>query len=338
MSLSFSDTHRASRPLEDGLGRRVSYLRLSLTDRCDLRCVYCMPARMRFLPKADLLTLEELDALAGVFIERGVKKIRLTGGEPLVRRDALSLIGLLSRHLESGALEELTLTTNGTQLRRYAGDLYAHGVRRVNVSLDTRDGESFREVTRGGSLLQVLEGIDAAQEAGLGVKINMVALKGVNEDEIEGMLLWAHGRGMDLTLIEAMPMSEDAGASIGNYLPLSEVRGRLEGRFSLRSIERNTGGPAHYVCVEETGGVLGFIAPLTGNFCASCNRVRVTCTGRLYTCLGRNDGADLREVMRGGGDLNAVLDGALLRKSAGHGFAAGEALSGPGRSMSVTGG
>ncbi|HKG73361.1 MAG TPA: GTP 3',8-cyclase MoaA, partial [Aestuariivirgaceae bacterium] len=269
-------------PLVDPFGRKISYLRVSVTDRCDFRCVYCMAEDMSFLPKKDILSLEELDRLSSAFIERGVRKLRLTGGEPLVRRNIMQLVQSLSRHLETGALEELTLTTNGSQLRRYANDLAGHGVRRINISLDTRDAAKFRTITRWGDLDKVLDGIEAALAAGLQVKINMVALKDVNEHEIVTMLEWCHGRGMDLTLIETMPLGDIDGDRTDQYLPLSLVRARLSERFTLDNIEHRTGGPARYARIKETGGRLGFITPLTHNFCESCNRVRLTCTGTLY--------------------------------------------------------
>ena len=280
----------------DPFGRRISYLRVSVTDRCDFRCVYCMAEDMTFLPKADLLTLEELDRLCSVFIAKGVRKLRLTGGEPLVRRNVMSLIRSLSRHLKSGALDELTLTTNGSQLARFAGELAECGVRRLNVSLDTLEAAKFREITRWGDLDKVLAGIDAAQAAGLHIKINAVALKGVNDEEIPALIDWAHGRGMDLTLIEVMPMGEIGVGRIDQYLPLSMVRANLERRYTLTDLPDNTGGPARYVRVAETGGRLGFITPMTHNFCEACNRVRITCTGTIHTCLGQEDATDLRRA------------------------------------------
>src|SRR5262245_3442553 len=273
---------RQATPLTDPFGRHITYLRLSVTDRCDMRCVYCMSEDMNFLPKRDLLTFEELDRLATAFVRRGVSKIRITGGEPLVRRDIIRLFQSLSRHLASGALAELTLTTNGSQLARHAKDLAAAGVRRINVSLDTLDPDKYRAITRWGDHAKAMSGIDAAQEAGLSVKINMVALKGVNEDEIVPMLEWAHARGADLSLIEVMPLGAIEAGRANQYLPLSAVKQRLRERFTLHELEYRTGGPAHYVQVEETGGRLGFITPLTHNFCESCNRVRVTCNGTLY--------------------------------------------------------
>src|SRR5467141_1309718 len=286
------------RALIDPFARAITYLRVSVTDRCDFRCVYCMSENMTFLPKADLLSLEELDRLCSAFIARGVRKLRLTGGEPLVRRGIMSLVASLSRHLSSGTLDELTLTTNGSQLPKYAGELAGHGVRRINVSLDTLDPDKFLAITRWGGLDKVLVGIDAAQAAGLKVKINAVALKGVNEDEISSLVDWAHGRGMDLTLIEVMPLGDVGEGRLDQYLPLSIVRARLGGRFTLADIDYRTGGPARYVTVAETGGRLGFITPLTHNFCETCNRVRVSCDGTLFMCLGKDDAADLRTPLR----------------------------------------
>ena len=329
--------------LVDPFGRAITYLRVSVTDRCDFRCVYCMAENMAFLPKADLLSLEELDRLCSAFVARGVRKLRLTGGEPLVRRGIMTLVGSLSRHLSTGALEELTLTTNGSQLAKYAGDLKGHGVRRINVSLDTLDADKFRAITRWGSLGQVLEGIDAAQAAGLKIKINTVALKGVNEDEFPGLIEWAHGRGMDLTLIEVMPLGEIGEGRIDQYLPLSMVRARLSERYRLDEIDYQTGGPARYVRVAQTGGRLGFITPLTHNFCESCNRVRITCTGTLYMCLGQEDAADLRKPLRaseGNELLLNALDEAIARKPKGHDFVIDRRHKRPtlARHMSVTGG
>jgi cyclic pyranopterin phosphate synthase len=327
--------------LTDPFGRDISYLRVSVTDRCDFRCVYCMSEHMAFLPKADLLSLEELDRLCSAFVARGVRKLRLTGGEPLVRRGIMTLFSTLSRHLASGRLDELTLTTNGSQLAKYAGELAANGVRRINVSLDTLDADKFRAITRWGELPQVLAGIDAAQAAGLKVKINTVALKGVNEDEFPRLIEWAHGRGMDLTLIEVMPLGEIG--RLDQYLPLSVARARLNERFSLQDIDDRTGGPARYVRVAETGGRLGFITPLTHNFCESCNRVRVTCTGTLYMCLGQEDAADLRKPLRaseGNELLFAAIDEAISRKPKGHDFIIDRRHQRPAlaRHMSVTGG
>jgi len=334
----------AMRPaLVDPFGRAITYLRVSVTDRCDFRCVYCMAEDMHFLPKADLLSLEELDRLCSVFIARGVRKLRLTGGEPLVRRGIMTLFASLSRHLDSGHLDELTLTTNGSQLAKYARELTEHGVRRINVSLDTLDAEKFRAITRWGSLADVLAGIDAAQESGLKIKINAVALKGVNEDEFPNLIAWAHGRGMDFTLIEVMPLGEIGEGRLDQYLPLSVVRARLAERFTLEDIDFRTGGPARYVRVGETGGRLGFITPLTHNFCESCNRVRVTCTGTLYMCLGQEDAADLRKPLRaseGNELLSAAIEEAISRKPKGHDFVIDRRHKRPAvaRHMSVTGG
>jgi cyclic pyranopterin phosphate synthase len=316
---------------------------VSVTDRCDFRCVYCMSEDMAFLPKRDLLTLEELDRICSAFVDRGVRKLRITGGEPLVRRDIMTLFGSLSRHLESGALDELTVTTNGSQLARHAQGLAACGVKRINVSIDTLDADKFRRITRWGDLAKVLHGLDAAQNAGLKVKINTVALKGVNEDEIESLLEWAHGRGMDLTLIEVMPLGEIDGQRIDQFLPLSLVRARLAARYALEDLADRTGGPARYVRVKETGGRLGFITPMTHNFCESCNRVRLTCTGQLFMCLGQEDAADLRAPVRAS-ESNELLERAIIdaiaRKPKGHDFIidrrhARPALS---RHMSMTGG
>jgi GTP 3',8-cyclase len=330
-------------PLIDPFGRTVSYLRVSVTDRCDFRCIYCMAEDMHFLPKRDILTLEELDRVSTAFIERGVKKLRLTGGEPLVRRNIMQLLASLSRHLRSGALEELTLTTNGSQLGRFAEELAGYGVKRINVSLDTRDADKFRKITRWGELAKVLAGIDAAQAAGLAVKINMVALRSLNEEEIEPMLLWCHDKGMALTLIETMPLGDIDGDRTDQYLPLSLVRARLQERYDLEDIPYKTGGPARYVRVRETGGRLGFITPLTHNFCESCNRVRLTCTGTLFMCLGQEDAADLRGPLRAseGNDLlNAAIDEAISRKPKGHDFIIDRQHNRPAlsRHMSVTGG
>src|SRR4051812_11947105 len=330
-------------PLVDPFRRAITYLRVSVTDRCDFRCLYCMSEDMTFLPKRDLLTLEELDRLCSVFVEKGVRKLRITGGEPLVRRNIMSLFSGLSRHLASGALDELTVTTNGSQLSKYAGELASYGVRRVNVSLDTLAPDKFRAVTRWGDLAQVMRGIDAAQAAGLRVKINAVALKDVNEDEIDGLMGWAHGRGMDLTLIEVMPLGEIETHRADQFLSLSTVRARLSERYTLDDLDERTGGPARYVRVRETGGKLGFITPLTHNFCESCNRVRVTCTGRLYMCLGQEDAADLRAPLRaseGNARLSAAIDEAISRKPKGHDFIIARTRTAPavGRHMSVTGG
>lgn len=329
--------------LIDPFARAITYLRVSVTDRCDFRCVYCMSEHMAFLPKADLLSLEELDRVCSAFVTRGVRKLRLTGGEPLVRRGIMTLFASLSRHLESGALEELTLTTNGSQLVKYADELKGYGVKRINVSLDTLDPDKFRAITRWGELDRVLAGIDAAQAAGLKIKINAVALKGVNEDEIPQLLEWAHGRGMDLTLIEVMPLGDVGEERLDQYLPLSMVRARLAERYSLEEIDYKTGGPARYMRVSETGGRLGFITPMTHNFCESCNRVRLTCTGTLYMCLGQEDAADLRGPLRASeadDPLHAAIDAAVLRKPKGHDFVIDRRHKRPAlqRHMSVTGG
>ncbi|MEE8274510.1 MAG: GTP 3',8-cyclase MoaA [Alphaproteobacteria bacterium] len=327
----------------DPFGRHITYLRVSVTDRCDFRCVYCMSEDMTFLPKADLLTLEELDRLCGAFIRLGVRKIRLTGGEPLVRRNVMWLIRALGRHLGTGALDELTLTTNGSQLARFAGDLIDAGVRRVNVSLDTLDADKFRAITRWGRFEQVMGGIAAAKDAGLGVKINTVALNGINDDEIDGMVAWCGAEGFDLTLIETMPMGDIDGDRTDQYLPLSLVRARLAEKWTLTDIDYQTGGPARYVRVGETGGRLGFITPLTHNFCESCNRVRLTCTGTLYMCLGQDDDADLRAPLRASESdeaLIAAIHEAIGRKPEGHDFIIDRRHKRPAvaRHMSVTGG
>ncbi len=337
------DQTRARPALIDPFARAITYLRVSVTDRCDFRCVYCMSEHMSFLPKADLLSLEELDRVCSAFVARGVRKLRLTGGEPLVRRGIMTLFASLSRHLESGDLDEITVTTNGSQLAKYAAELKSYGVRRINVSLDTLDADKFRAVTRWGELAKVLAGIDAAQAAGLSVKINAVALKGVNEDEIPHLLEWAHGRGMDLTLIEVMPLGDVDEERLDQYLPLSMVRARLAERYSLEDIDYKTGGPARYMRVAETGGRLGFITPMTHNFCESCNRVRLTCTGTLYMCLGQEDAADLRGPLRTSEAddlLHAAIDAAVLRKPKGHDFVIDRRHKRPAvqRHMSVTGG
>jgi cyclic pyranopterin phosphate synthase len=331
------------RALIDPFRRAITYLRVSVTDRCDFRCVYCMSEHMTFLPKADLLSLEELDRLCSAFITKGVSKLRLTGGEPLVRRGIMTLVSSLSRHLSSGALKELTLTTNASQLEKYAAELKGHGVERINVSLDTLDADKFRTITRWGDLTKVLAGIDAALAAGLKVKINAVALKGVNEDEIASLLAWAHGRGMDLTVIEVMPLGDIDEERLDQYLPLSMVRARLAERYTLDDINDSTGGPARYVRVKETGGRLGFITPMTHNFCESCNRVRITCTGTLYMCLGQDDAADLRAPLRASESddlVHAAIDEAITRKPKGHDFVIDRRHRRPAlsRHMSVTGG
>ena len=333
----------APAPLIDPFARAITYLRVSVTDRCDFRCVYCMAEDMTFLPKADILSLEELDRLCSAFVAKGVRKLRLTGGEPLVRRGIMTLVSGLARHIESGALDELTLTTNGSQLRKYARDLVDAGVKRINVSLDTLDPDKFRAITRWGDLHKVLDGIEAARAAGLAVKINAVALKDVNEDEFVPLVRWAHGLGMDLTLIEVMPLGDVGEGRLDQYLPLSAVRAQLAREFTLDEIDYRTGGPARYVNVAETGGRLGFITPLTHNFCESCNRVRVTCTGTLFMCLGQEDAADLRAPLRAseGNDLLfAAIDEAISRKPKGHDFIIDRRHKRPAvaRHMSVTGG
>ena len=312
-------------PLIDPFARAITYLRLSVTDRCDFRCTYCMSEAMQFLPRADLLTLEELDRLSSAFIDLGVRKLRITGGEPLVRKGIITLFQSLSRHLASGALEDLTLTTNGSQLARYAADLAACGVRRINVSLDTLDPDKFAAITRWGKLAPVLEGIAAAKAAGMRVKINAVALKGLNEDELFTLTDWCAVQGHDLTFIEVMPMGEDMGDALrlGQYWPLTDVRARLTARYCATDLPLRTGGPARYVQLGATGQQIGFITPLTHNFCESCNRVRATCTGQLYMCLGQNDMADLRAPLRASADdaaLTAAIRAAIARKPKGHDF------------------
>ena len=334
---------QARRPaLVDGFGRAVTYLRVSVTDRCDLRCVYCMAERMVFLPKAEVLSLEELDQVSTAFIEMGVRKLRLTGGEPLVRKGFLELVAGLARHLKTGALDELTLTTNGTHLAQYAADLAALGMRRINVSLDTLDAERFARLTRGGKLEPVLAGIEAARAAGLEVKINTVALAHDNAAELPDLIRWAHGLGMAITLIETMPLGETGEDRTDQFLSLQAVREQLESYWTLTDLPLSTGGPARYVRIEETGGRLGLITPLTHNFCEGCNRVRLTCTGTLHTCLGREDASDLRAVMRGGAsfeELKAAIVNAIDAKPKGHDFhierGSAPALA---RHMSTTGG
>ncbi|HKU05167.1 MAG TPA: GTP 3',8-cyclase MoaA [Bradyrhizobium sp.] len=330
-------------PMVDPFGRTIRYLRVSVTDRCDLRCFYCMSEDMTFLPKADLLTLEELDRLCSAFIAKGVRKLRLTGGEPLVRRNVMSLVRSLSRHLKTGALDELTLTTNGSQLARFANELADCGVRRINVSLDTLDADKFRAITRWGEIDKVLAGIEAARAAGLAVKINAVALKNLNEEEIPALMQWAHGKDMALTLIEVMPMGDVGEGRIDQYVPLSLLRARLAQQFTLTDLDETTGGPARYARVAETGGKLGFITPMTHNFCESCNRVRITCTGTLHTCLGHEDASDLRKPLRASPDddlLSATIDRAIGLKPKGHDFIIDRRHNRPSvsRHMSVTGG
>ena len=328
----------------DPFGRHITYLRVSVTDRCDFRCVYCMAEDMTFLPKAEVLSLEELERLCSAFVRRGVKKLRLTGGEPLVRKNVMSLFRGLGRHLDSGALEELTLTTNGSQLAKYAADLAAVGVRRVNVSLDSLDKDKFRTLTRWGDLDQVMRGLDAAQQAGLRVKINAVALRDVNDMEFDDLIRWSHGRGMDLTFIEVMPMGDIGNENrVDQYLPLSLARTNIARSFTLTESSHRTGGPARYFDVAETGGRLGFITPLTHNFCESCNRVRLTCTGTLYMCLGQEDAADLRAPLRASESdelLDQAITAAIARKPKGHDFIIDRRHTGPAvpRHMSVTGG
>ena len=327
----------------DPYGREVSYLRVSVTDRCDFRCVYCMSEHMSFLPKADILSLEELDRVCSAFIKNGVKKLRLTGGEPLVRRNIMSLFKNLSRHLISGDLKELTLTTNGSQLTKYATELVDCGVKRVNVSLDTLNAEKFKKLTRWGDIDKVLNGIFAAKSAGLTVKINTVALKNFNENEIEDLIRWCGSEDNDLTLIETMPLGDIGSDRLDQYLPLSKVRENLEKKFTLTDIDHKTGGPARYVSVKETGKKLGFITPLTHNFCEGCNRVRLTCTGTLFMCLGQDDAADLRAPLRAseGNDLlNKAIVEAIGRKPKGHDFVIDRSGQKPAvtRHMSVTGG
>ena len=331
-------------PLIDPFARAITYLRLSVTDRCDLRCTYCMTERMQFLPKREVLSLEELDRLASAFIAKGVSKLRITGGEPLVRRGVVDLMESLARHLRSCALEELTLTTNATHLAQYAERLARAGVRRVNVSIDSLHRETYARIARRDMLDATLEGIAAAQAAGLSVKANAVALKEDNASELPAMIEWAHARGVDFTIIEAMPMGEIDQDRFDQYIPLSQVRADLEARWTLTPIGYRTGGPSRYVQVEETGGRLGFITPLSHNFCEACNRVRVTCTGRLFMCLGQEDDADLRAVMRAHPDddapLHAAIEEAITRKPKGHDFVIdrkGAAPASP-RHMSVTGG
>ena len=333
---------QAPAPLLDAFGRKVSYLRLSVTDRCDLRCVYCMAEHMVFLPKAELLTLEELDRVATAFVALGTRKLRITGGEPLVRKGVMDLIRSLGRHLTSGRLDELTLTTNGTRLAEFAGELAAAGVRRINVSIDTLNPDLFRRLTRGGDLAKVLAGIEAAQAAGLKVKVNAVALAHDNAAEIPELIRWAHGRGLAITLIETMPMGEVEADRTDQFLSLDAVRRELASYWTLTDLPLSTGGPARYVRVEETGGQLGFITPLSHNFCEACNRVRLTCTGTLHTCLGQEDATDLRAVLRAGATdstLERVIREGVMAKPEGHDFriarAAAPSVS---RHMSTTGG
>lgn len=325
----------------DPFGRSIDYVRVSVTDRCDLRCTYCMAERQTFLPRAELLSIEELDRLCSVFVGLGTRRLRLTGGEPLIRKGFTDLVGGLSRHLRSGALDELTLTTNGTHLAEHAGALARHGVRRINVSLDTLDPDTYRQITRGGGLAQALDGIAAARAAGIEVKINTVALKADNAVVLPDMIAWAHGQGQAITLIETMPLGQIEVDRTDQFVSLTDVRRDLEARWTLTPLAHRTGGPARYVRVEETGGTLGFITPMTHTFCETCNRVRVTCTGRLYMCLGQDDHADLRPILRTGDD-EAVADAirsAVARKPRSHDFRIGAGF-GPAvaRPMSMTGG
>ena len=329
--------------LIDPFERQVTYLRVSVTDRCDFRCVYCMSEHMSFLPKAELLSLEELDRLCSAFVTLGVKKLRISGGEPLVRRDIMTLLNRLGRHLETGALEELTLTTNGSQLERYAEELVACGVRRINVSLDSLDEEKFVAITRWGKFGKVMAGIDAARAAGLRVKINTVALKGVNDDEIENLVRWCGEKDMDLTFIETMPLGEIDGDRSEQYLPLTQVRAQIKNTWTLDESDHDSGGPARYVTLRETGQRVGFITPLTHNFCESCNRVRLTCTGTLFMCLGQDDAADLRAPLRASDNdtaLIAAIQEGISRKPKGHDFIIDRSHAAPAlaRHMSVTGG
>ena len=329
--------------LIDSFGREITYLRLSVTDRCDLRCTYCMAENMTFLPRKDLLSLEELGTLCESFIKRGIKKIRITGGEPLVRRDLMSFIHKLSKHRISGKLDEITLTTNGTLLSRYAKELKLCGVERINISLDTLDPIVFTKLTRRNALEAVLKGIDTALEAGIKVKINTVALKDVNDREIPSLIEWAHNKSMDITLIEVMPLGDIDEDRVDQYIPLNAIRDNLEQRFTLNNVPLRTGGPARYAKVKETGGILGMITPLTNNFCAGCNRVRVTCTGQIYTCLGHGHKLDLRAAIRGDNsdaELERLLGIAMREKPEKHFFDISERGAKPtvARHMSVTGG
>ena len=341
MTLAAASIAPTARPLVDRYGRHISYLRISVTDRCDFRCVYCMSENMTFLPKKEVLSFEEIETIATAFVARGVNKIRLTGGEPLVRKDIINLVETLGRHIGHG-LDELTVTTNGSQLSKHAGALVEAGVRRLNVSLDTLDADRFAAITRRGRIADVMAGIDAAQAVGLAVKINMVAMAGVNDDEIEPMMAWAHGRDMGLTLIEGMPLGEVGIDRVDSYLPLKQLHDQLAQRYTLEKLDQRTGGPARYVRVAETGGVLGFITPMSHNFCESCNRVRLTATGQLFMCLGQDDQVNLRDALRDEGmdGLDAALDRAMLLKPKGHDFVIDRARPQPalGRHMSVTGG
>lgn len=338
-----ADSKLADPTLVDRFGRRITYLRVSVTDRCDFRCVYCMAEDRTFLPKAEVLTLEELDRLCSAFVDFGVTKMRLTGGEPLVRRNIMSLVRNLSRHLQSSKLQDLTLTTNASQLAKYADELYDLGIKRVNVSLDTLNAAKFAALTRWGKLDQVLEGIAAAKKAGLAVKINTVALMGVNDDEFDTLIGWCGEQGFDMTLIEVMPMGDSGEDRLDQYLPLSSVRAKLSRRWTLEDSDYRTGGPARYTVVKETGRRLGFITPLTHNFCESCNRVRLTCTGTLFMCLGQDDAADLRTPLRLNASddaLRAAIGEAISRKPKGHDFVIDRRHADPAiaRTMNVTGG
>lgn len=331
-------------PMIDPFGRTIDYVRVSVTDRCDLRCTYCMAERQTFLPRAELLTIEELDRLCTTFVELGTTRLRLTGGEPLIRKGFMDLVASLSRHLETGRLRELTLTTNGTQLERYAEALAHYGVRRINVSIDTLDPIAYRRITRGGDLAGIMRGLDAAQAAGIEIKINAVALKNDNAGQLPEMVSWAHGRGMDITLIETMPLGEIEADRTDQFMPLSDVRARLERDWTLRPLAKRTGGPARYFNVEETGGQLGLITPMTHTFCEACNRVRVTCTGTLFLCLGQEDHADLRQVLRASPNDDRPVQAAILeaisRKPKGHDFDISKRGAAPAlaRPMSMTGG
>lgn len=329
--------------LVDRFGRKITYLRLSVTDRCDLRCVYCMSETMKFLPKNELLSLDELDRLCAAFVNRGIRKIRISGGEPLVRRDIMGLFRRLSHHIDDHRLDELTLTTNGTQLGKYARELWSCGVRRINLSLDSLNADQYRRITRRGDLKDALYGLDAAQNAGLAVKINVVVLKGINDHEIEDLILFAHDRGADISLIETMPLGDVGVHRADQYVSLSAVRESLERRFTLEESSYASGGPARYVTVKETGRRLGFITPLSHNFCESCNRIRVTCTGTLYSCLGQNNAIDLRAPLRASANnqlLDHAIDAAIRDKPAGHDFSVERTAGSAGidRHMSVTGG
>lgn len=338
-----TETSQIATNLVDPFERQISYLRVSVTDRCDLRCVYCMAEDMTFLPKSEVLSLEELDRMCSTFVELGVRKLRLTGGEPLVRKNIMWLIRRLGRHLDSGALEELTLTSNGTQLARYADELADAGIKRINISLDTLDPSKFKAITRWGDLDKVLDGIAAARAAGLAIKINTVALRGVNDDEFDRLLNWCGECGFDLTFIEVMPLGEIGEQRLDQYLPLSMVRGDLAKRWTLTESDHATGGPARYFDIAETGQRIGFITPLTHNFCEACNRVRLTCTGTLFMCLGQEDAADLRAPLRASEDNGPLIDAiheAIGRKPKGHDFIIDRRQNAPavGRHMSVTGG